>query len=64
MAENEKSSKEFFRALKFTLISISAGAIQIASFAFFNEVCGLNYWLGYLTSLLLSIIWNFTINRK
>ena len=30
----------------------------------FNEVLKLEYWTSYLTSLLLSIIWNFTFNRK
>lgn len=63
MATNEKY-KEFFRALKFLVISISAGVIQIGSFTLFNEVLKWNYWVGYLISLLLSIIWNFTINRK
>lgn len=56
--------KEFFRALKFLVISISAGIIQIGSFTLMNEVCMFNYWVAYLVSLLLSIIWNFTINRK
>ena len=55
---------EIFRALKFLLISASAGIIQVASFALFNELLELNYWFAYLTSLLLSIIWNFTINRR
>lgn len=64
MTESQDKKKEWLRALKFGLISISAGVIQIASFTLFNEVFHLNYWLGYLTSLLLSIIWNFTINRK
>lgn len=62
--ENKKSLKEFFRALKFLIISISAGIVQIGSFTLFNEVLSWDYWLGYLLSLLLSIIWNFTINRK
>ena len=56
--------KELIRAIKFTLISISAGVIQIGSFALMYEVLNLDYWLSYLVSLLLSIIWNFTINRK
>ncbi|MBR4003652.1 MAG: GtrA family protein [Clostridia bacterium] len=66
MEENTKKKdfKEWIRALKFLIISISAGIIQIASFALFNEVFGWNYWVGYLLSLLLSIVWNFTINRK
>ncbi len=59
-----KNKKEIVRVIKFTLISISAGVIQIGSFALFNDVFRWNYWLGYLTSLLLSILWNFTINRS
>lgn len=62
--KNKKNLKEFFRALKFLLISISAGIIQIGTFTLMNELFGWNYWLSYLISLLLSIIWNFTINRK
>ena len=56
--------KEVFRALKFTLISISAGLIQIASFTLLNEVAHLEYWLSYFIALVLSVLWNFTINRK
>lgn len=56
--------KEWIRVLKFTIISISAGIIQVATFALFNDVFHFNYWVGYLTSLILSILWNFTINRK
>lgn len=66
MEENvkKKDFKEWIRALKFLIISISAGIIQVVSFTLFNEVFGWNYWVGYLLSLLLSIVWNFTINRK
>ena len=56
--------KEILRVLKFVLFSISAGLIQIASFAFLNEFFRFNYWVCYLTSLLLSVLWNFTLNRK
>lgn len=56
--------KEILRALKFLIISISAGIIQIGSFTLMNEVLRLDYWVSYLVSLLLSIIWNFTINRR
>ena len=56
--------KEFLRVVKFTIISISAGIIQIGVFSLLNEVLEVNDWVAYLTSLLLSIIWNFTINRK
>jgi len=55
--------KEFWRVVKFTLFSISAGAIQIGSFTLLNELVNWSYWPSYLISLLLSIIWNFTFNR-
>mgnify|MGYP003313064802 FL=1 len=58
---NEK--KNWLQALKFTLFSISAGLIQIASFALL-ELFIENYWVCYLPSLLLSILWNFTLNRR
>ncbi len=56
--------KELLRAIKFTLFSISAGIIQIVSFAILNEFSGWSHWPCYLISLLLSVIWNFTLNRK
>ena len=64
MMAEKKDKKELWRALKFALISVSAGVIQIGSFTLFNEVFKWNYWVAYLLSLILSIIWNFTINRK
>jgi len=54
----------FFQMLKFTLFSISAGIIQIGSFALFNELFDWMYWPAYLLSLILSIVWNFTFNRR
>ena len=56
--------KEFWRVVKFTLFSISAGAIQMGSFALLNELSGWSYWPCYLISLTLSVLWNFTLNRK
>ena len=50
--------------VKFTLFSISAGLIEIGSFTLFNEVMRLPYWLGYLLALVLSVLWNFTLNRR
>ncbi len=54
----------FFQMIKFTLFSISAGVIQIVSFTLFNELFKWRYWPAYLTSLILSIVWNFTFNRR
>ena len=56
--------KEFWRFVKFALFSASAGIIEIGAFALLNELTGWNYWPCYLTALLLSILWNFTLNRK
>lgn len=56
--------KEIKRFLKFTLFSISAGLVEMAAFALLNELTSLNYWPCYLAALLLSVLWNFTMNRK
>lgn len=56
--------KEWVRVLKFVLFSASAGIIQFGSFALLNEFTGWRYWPCYLISLLLSILWNFTFNRR
>lgn len=55
---------EIKRFLKFTLFSISAGLVEMAAFALLNELTSLNYWPCYLAALLLSVLWNFTMNRK
>ena len=59
-----KTNKELLRTLKFVLFSISAGLIQILSFTLMEEVLHLTHWLSYLISLVLSVVWNFTLNRK
>lgn len=56
--------KELFRSLKFLLFSVSAGLIEVASYALFYEALGLTEWLSHLLSLVLSVLWNFTLNRK
>ena len=56
--------ESMFQMLKFTLFSVSAGIIQVVSFAIFNEVFKWIYWPAYLAALTLSIIWNFTFNRR
>ena len=61
--ESEKK-KEILRVVTFTLFSISAGLIEIVSFALLNELLHLPYWLSYLIALVLSVLWNFTLNRK
>lgn len=63
-------------AIKFLLFSASAGVIQGVSFALLNEftsidkytnldeLFGNDYGLTYFIALVLSVVWNFTFNRK
>ena len=60
----ENRKQELLRTIKFALFSASAGVIQTISFALFNELLHLEHWLSYLLALTLSVLWNFTLNRK
>ena len=64
MIRETDENREQIRTLKFTLFSLSAGAIQIGTAALFKEVFHWVPWLSYLLSLILSVVWNFTVNRK
>ncbi len=55
---------ELVRGVKFLLFSISAGIIEIGTFTLLNEVFHCTYWVSYLVGLVLSVVWNFTLNRK
>ncbi|MBO7677550.1 MAG: GtrA family protein [Erysipelotrichaceae bacterium] len=57
-------NKELLQSIKFTLFSASAGIIQLASFALFDDVLKMPWWPSYLISLILSVLWNFTLNRN
>ena len=59
----DSNNKQVWQIIKFTLFSISAGVIQVGSFAIL-EIFIDGYWIPYLVSLLLSILWNFTLNRR
>lgn len=59
-----EAKKEWIRTAKFVLFSISAGIIQVASFTVMEEVLHVTHWLSYLVALILSVLWNFTLNRK
>lgn len=59
-----QTKKELLRSLKFVLFSISAGLIQVVSFTVMEELIHLPHWVSYLVSLVLSVLWNFTLNRK
>ena len=52
------------QAVKFVFFSASAGVIQLGSFTLMNEIFKWNYWVCYLVALVLSVVWNFTLNRE
>ncbi len=56
--------KESWRVIRFFLFSVSAGLIEIGSFALLNELLDWPYWPSYLIALVLSVLWNFTLNRE
>ena len=62
--DRSEKKKELIRSLKFLLFSMSAGLIQMGSFALFKELLGWTNWLSYLLALVLSVLWNFTLNRR
>ena len=62
------NKKNLWQMLKYAIFSVSAGLIQTGSFillynVIFREKTAL-YDLSYIVSLVLSILWNFTLNRK
>ena len=56
--------KEILRVIKFVLFSVSAGIIEIVSFTLLTQLTDWQYWPRYLIALVLSVLWNFTLNRK
>ncbi len=61
---NSTRRTELLRSLKFLLFSCSAGLIEFGSFTLLNEVLHLKYWPAYLIALVLSVLYNFTVNRR
>ena len=59
-----ETRKELLRTVKFVLFSISAGMIQVLSFTLMEELLHWTHWVSYLISLVMSVLWNFTLNRK
>ena len=61
----KKDNKELIRAIKFGLFSASAGVIQILTTeVLLGLLTDWAYWVRYLIGLVLSVIWNFTFNRR
>ena len=56
--------KEILRVIKFVLFSVSAGIIEIVSFTLLTQLTDWQYWPRYLIALVLSVLWNFTLNRR
>ena len=78
MAEMNKKDNAL-QAIKFALFSASAGIIQVGSFTILNElvlpnihienekimsILSAEYGVCYLIALTLSVLWNFTFNRR
>ncbi|MCR5311057.1 MAG: GtrA family protein [Lachnospiraceae bacterium] len=61
---NSEKRKETVRVIKFVFFSISAGLIEIVSFALLERFTSWDYWPKYLIALVLSVLWNFTLNRQ
>ncbi len=59
-----KNKQELWRAAKFALFSASAGIVEIVSFALLERLTPWPYWPCYLIALVLSVLWNFTLNRR
>ncbi len=66
MSEEKKTKDrtELTRSAKFVLFSVSAGVIELGSFTLMYEVFHWEYWVAYLIALVLSVVWNFTLNRE
>lgn len=64
MIKELKDKKEFLRAVKFLLFSISAGVIDMGSFALLDLIPNFSYVIKAYISITLSVVWNFTLNRK
>lgn len=60
----KEKKNEIIRVVKFACFSLSAGVIQIVAFTLLNELTNWTYWPCYLIALVLSVLWNFTLNRK
>ncbi len=68
MAQNDTvkltKKQNFIQFIKFAAFSATAGIIQVVSFTLLNELSHMPYWPSYLIALILSVIYNFTVNRR
>ena len=58
--------KDAIQFIKFGLVSVSAGAIQVLSFTLLDLLLPASkwYWMKYIIALVLSVVYNFTLNRR
>ena len=60
-----EKKKETARVIKFVLFSASAGIIETLAMILCEEILKIPaHWLCYAIALVLSVLWNFTFNRK
>ena len=66
MAEGKKMNnrEELKRTVKFVLFSISAGLIEFGSYELLHVLTPWDYWVKHIISIVLSVLWNFTLNRE
>lgn len=62
------SKKSMLQVVKYGLFSVSAGIVQAGSFTLLYQIL-LNsrqelFWACHIAALVLSVLWNFTLNRK
>ena len=62
--QKEQKREELMRTIKFVLFSISAGVIEFGVFTLLENLTQWSYWACYLPALILSVLWNFTLNRE
>ena len=62
--QGKKNREEMMRTVKFVLFSISAGVIEFGSFTLLESLTNWDYWVIHIISIVLSVIWNFTLNRE
>lgn len=60
----KEKNEEIWRVVKYVLFSASAGLIQSLAFTLLHEIVKWPYWPCYLIALVLSVLWNFTLNRE
>jgi putative flippase GtrA len=61
----EKTRESWVQVLKFTLLSLSAGGIEAGSFFLLGLIVPFwSYAVRHVISVTLSVLWNFTLNRR